>query len=130
MKTSTNALMGMFIFFSQFMCAQLAQDTVNIENADTTEVVNLSRYNYFPNLQAYYDTKTKLFIYKVNGSWIHNKIIAPNYRGYGLRNGFHVLIDNYSGDEPYTLLSVHKLKYPADYSTKRQRPVAVVLAAD
>jgi hypothetical protein len=125
MKISTKVLMGLFVIFSQFMAAQLTQDKVNIEKTDTTEVANMSRYNYFPNLQAYYDNKTNLYIYKENDIWVHNKLIAPNYRGYGLRNGFYVVIDNYSGDEPYTLLTIHKLKYPADYSTKRQRIVVV-----
>jgi hypothetical protein len=115
--------MGLFVVFSQFMAAQLTQDKVNIEKKDTIEVENMSRYNYFPNLQAYYDNKTNLYIYKVNGNWVHNTLIPPNYKGYGLRNGFHVVIDNYSGDEPYSLLTIHKLKYPADYSTKRKRIV-------
>jgi len=123
MKTSTKVLMGLFVVFSQFMAAQLTQDKVNIEKKDTIEVENMSRYNYFPNLQAYYDNKTNLYIYKVNGNWVHNTLIPPNYKGYGLRNGFHVVIDNYSGDEPYSLLTIHKLKYPADYSTKRKRIV-------
>ena len=123
MKTSTKVLMGLFVVFSQFMAAQLTQDKVNIEKKDTIEVENMSRYNYFPNLQAYYDNKTNLNIYKVNGNWVHNTLIPPNYKGYGLRNGFHVVIDNYSGDEPYSLLTIHKLKYPADYSTKRKRIV-------
>ena len=123
MKTSTKVLMGLFVICSQFMAAQVTQDKVNIEKKDTTEVANMSRYNYFPNLQAYYDNKTNLYIYKVNGNWVHNTLIPPNYKGYGLRNGFHVVIDNYSGDEPYSLLTIHKLKYPADYSTKRKRIV-------
>lgn len=125
MKNSIKLLTGLFVIYTQFMAAQLTQDKVNIEKTDTTEVANMSRYNYFPNLQAYYDNKTNLYIYKVNGIWIHNTLIPPNYKGYGLRNGFHVVIDNYSGDEPYSLLPIHKLKYPADYSTKRKRIVVV-----
>jgi hypothetical protein len=117
--------MGLFVIYSHFMVAQLTQDKVNIEKKDTIEVANMSRYNYFPNLQAYYDSKTNLYIYKVNDIWVHNSLIPPNYKGYGLRNGFHVVIDNYSGDEPYSLLTIHKLKYPANYSTKRKRIVVV-----
>jgi hypothetical protein len=128
MKNSTKIMTGLFVIYSQFMAAQVTQDKVNIEKTDTTEVANMSRYNYFPNLQAYYDNKTNLYIYKVNGIWVHNTLIPPNYKGYGLRNGFHVVIDNYSGDEPYSLLTIHKLKYPANYSTKRKR--TVVIAAE
>ena len=125
MKNSIKLLTVLFVIYSQFMAAQVTQDKVNIEKTDTIEVANMSRYNYFPNLQAYYDNKTNLYIYKVNGIWIHNTLIPPNYKGYGLRNGFHVVIDNYSGDEPYSLLTIHKLKYPADYSTKRKRIVVI-----
>jgi hypothetical protein len=125
MKNSIKLLTVLFVIYSQFMAAQVTQDKVNIEKTDTTEVANMSRYNYFPNLQAYYDNKTNLYIYKVNGIWVHNTLIPPNYKGYGLRNGFHVVIDNYSGDEPYSLLTIHKLKYPADYSTKRKRIVVI-----
>ena len=125
MKNSIKLLTGLFVIYTQFMAAQTTQDKVNIEKTDTTEVANMSRYNYFPNLQAYYDNKINLYIYKVNGIWIHNTLIPPNYKGYGLRNGFHVVIDNYSGDEPYSLLTIHKLKYPADYSTKRKRIVVI-----
>ena len=125
MKTSTKVLMGLFVICTQLMAAQVRQDKVNIEKKDTIEVENMSRYNYFPNLQAYYDNKTNLYIYKVNDIWVHNSLIPPNYKGYGLRNGFHVVIDNYSGDEPYSLLTIHKLKYPANYSTKRKRIVVV-----
>lgn len=125
MKNSIKLLTGLFVIYTQFMAAQITQDKVKIEKTDTTEVANMSRYNYFPNLQAYYDNKTNLYIYKVNGIWVHNTLIPPNYKGYGLRNGFHVVIDNYSGDEPYSLLTIHKLKYPADYSTKRKRIVVI-----
>ena len=125
MKNSTKIMTGLFVIYSQFMTTQIRQDKVNIEKKDTTEVANMSRYNYFPNLQAYYDNKTNLYIYKVKDIWVHNTLIPPNYKGYGLRNGFHVVIDNYSGDEPYSLLTIHKLKYPADYSTKRKRIVVI-----
>ena len=76
MKTSTKVLMGLFVIFSQFMAAQITQDKVNIEKKDTTEVANMSRYNYFPNLQAYYDNKTNLYIYKVKNGHFYKLVLA------------------------------------------------------
>jgi hypothetical protein len=58
MNNSIKLLTGLFVIYTQFMAAQITQDKVNIEKTDTTEVANMSRYNYFPNLQAYYDNKT------------------------------------------------------------------------
>ena len=123
MKTSSKVLIGMLIFSSHYMSAQTEQENLLTNTTGAIEVVNMSRYDYFPNLQAYYDRKTQLFIYLENGVWVSKVSIPTNYRGYCVRNGLHVVIDNYSGDEPYASLASHKLKYPADYSTKRQRAV-------
>ncbi|PWA07448.1 hypothetical protein [Flavobacterium psychrotolerans] len=80
------------------------------------------RYYYFPNLQAYFDTKAGLYIYQEDGAWVTSESIAPNYRGYSINNGTYVMLKGYTGDEPYLLLNEHKLKYPANYSSKRQPP--------
>ncbi|MGL2964252.1 hypothetical protein ACSVH2_10580 [Flavobacterium sp. RSB2_4_14] len=128
MKTNTKVLMTILIFSSLLMQAQIVEEKLEVEDTLNIEVPDLSRFDYYPNLQAYYDRKTTLFIFKENGIWVSDSAIPLHYRGYSVRNGFHVLIENYSGDEPYTLLATHKLKYPADYSTKRQRVIVVVTA--
>ena len=128
MKISAKVLIGMLVFSSHFVNAQIEQDGLIAESTKVVEVENMSRYDYYPNLQAYYDRKTEEFLFIEDGIWVYDTAIPVNYRGYCVRNGFHVLIENYSGEEPYTLITEHKLKYPADYSTKRQRPTVIVAA--
>ena len=65
-----------------------------------------------------------MYLYKVNGQWVESEELAPTVRGYSLKNGQYVMIKDYSGDEPYTLLEQHKKQYPANYSSRPQRPVA------
>lgn len=121
MKTITRILLGVIIFTSQLVTAQIELETVNISPRKTnvSKAVE-ARYCYFPNLQAYYDLKRGLYIYKQNGEWKRSRTIDSNYRGYSLNNILYVLINNYSGEEPYTLLDEHKLKYPANYSSRPQ----------
>lgn len=120
-------MLGIFAISFQFSFSQIPLDTLYISKSTVEDSTVLhARYDYYPNLQAYYDFKEQMFIYVKGGKWITSETIAPNYRGYGLRNNFHVAIDDYSGDEPYILLAKHKLKYPADFSTKRLKPKEVV----
>jgi hypothetical protein len=127
MKTTTLIVLGMMLFSTQFSTAQAKIDTLYIRNAnvDPSAFVEI-RYYYFPNLQAYFDTKRALYIYKQNGSWVTSETIDFNARGYCLKNGMHVMIKGYLGDKPYILLEQHKIMYPANYSSK---PTAIVIAS-
>ncbi|WP_133242631.1 hypothetical protein [Flavobacterium psychrotolerans] len=83
------------------------------------------RFFYFPNLQAYFDTKKGFYIYNENGTWLTSERMPANYRGYSRNNGLYVPIKGYFGEKPYSLLDQHKLKYPANYSSRRQlKPMA------
>jgi len=73
------------------------------------------RYYYYPNLQAYYDAKTNLYLFNQNGIWTTSTSIPSGYRGYSLNNNFNVLIDNYDEDDITQFLSQHKKKYPYNF---------------
>lgn len=122
MKTITNLLVGVAVFSSCVALAQEQLDTVYI--SAIKENVNLYRdnirYYYYPNLQAYYDTKKALYIFNRNGRWVTSEKIDPTIRGYSIKNSSYVMIRGYTEDEPYSLLEEHKHKYPADFSTKRK----------
>ena len=94
---------------------------VNVSSGYKYEEV---RYYYYPNLQAYFDTKVGLYLYQVNGDWVESERLSPTFRGYSLKNGQYVMIKDYLGDEPYTLLDQHKAQYPADYSSRPKREIA------
>lgn len=121
MKTITNLILGMLVFSFNYAQGQVELDAVEVSSDYKYEDV---RYYYYPNLQAYFDTKVALYLYKVNGQWVESEELAPTVRGYSLKNGAYVMIKDYSGDEPYTLLEQHKKEYPADYSSRPKREVA------
>lgn len=127
MNRTTQLALGLLLLSAQHLTSQIKLES---ESVDTKELftAHLSeiRYYYYPNLQAYFDTKTQLFIVKQNGIWGTSKTIDINSRGYCLRNGFHVPLKGYITDEPYINIKLHKLIYPADYSSKqRRKPLAV-----
>ncbi len=116
------------LFSSQFCQAQVSLDTVYVSKKIAIESFTKARYYYYPNLQAYFDTRRAVFIYKQDGAWITSETMAPNYRGYSLKNTIFVTIQGYLGDEPYTLIDQHKKEFPADFSSKRKPPKVIVVS--
>lgn len=121
MKKITYLIIGLLMVSFNSAQAQVELNTVDVSSNYKFEEV---RYYYYPNLQAYFDTKVALYLYKENGQWVESEELAPTVRGYSLKNGQYVMIKDYSGDEPYALLEQHKKQYPANYSSRPQRPVA------
>ncbi|HEY0092541.1 MAG TPA: hypothetical protein VGB43_08655, partial [Flavobacterium sp.] len=80
------------------------------------------RYYYYPNLDAYFDAHTNLYIFEKEGQWIKDKELSSGYRGYSIFNGVRVPIDDYNGDAPYSQIKEHRQKFPKKYSAKRQPP--------
>lgn len=127
MNRTTQLALGLLLLSALQLTSQIKLES---ESVDTKELFTTHsseiRYYYYPNLQAYFDTKTQLFIVKQNGIWSTSKTIDINSRGYCLRNGFHVPLKGYITDEPYINIKQHQLIYPADYSSKqRRKPLAV-----
>jgi hypothetical protein len=75
------------------------------------------RYFYFPNLQAYYDSKTETYLYILNGEIIESTE-KPKI-GYSVYNGYHVQITDYDGDDIFNCLEKHKKLHPYVSSRKR-----------
>lgn len=120
MKNLTQLIIGMLLFSFNYTQAQVELDAVNIDNTYKFKDV---RYYYYPNLQAYFDTKVAMYLYKEQGEWIESETLAPTTMGYSLKNGQYVMIEDYNGDEPYTLLEKHKTEFPADYSSRPKKPI-------
>ena len=78
--------------------------------------INSIRYYYYPNLQAYFDTQSNLYIFRLNRQWISAESLPENYGGYSLYNDHRVKIDDYFGDDITELLAIHKVLYP--YNSK------------
>jgi hypothetical protein len=63
-----------------------------------------------------------MYLYVDNGEWIESEVLDPKTKGYSIKNGQYVMIKDYLGDEPYTMLREHKKLYPADYSSRPKKP--------
>ncbi|SCY02207.1 hypothetical protein [Flavobacterium caeni] len=119
MKTITKLILGMLLCSFNFVQAQVELDAVDINTNKTYEEV---RYYYFPNMQAYYDTKVGMYLYQENGHWVESEQLDMKSRGYSLKNGQYVMLKDYLGDEPFEMLDEHKKLYPANYSSRPQKP--------
>src|SRR6476620_8016869 len=82
------------------------QKTSDVESEDALPSVGL-RYYYYPNLDAYFDTRTNLYIYEIEGVWTKSKELKSGLRGYSLLNGTRVPITDYNGETPYSQLAEH-----------------------
>ena len=45
-----------------------------------------ARYYYLPDVEAYYDVPSSMFIYYNRGAWIHRAYLPGRYRNYDLYN--------------------------------------------
>lgn len=72
----------------------------------------LLRYYYFPNIEAYFDTKKRIYYYKEDSEWVSAEEIPDGYRGYSLYNGVYVYITDYDDDLITQFIQIHKKKYP------------------
>ena len=128
MKNFTKLILGLLVFSFNISLAQVELDAVNVqsnkkETAETSSFVEV-RYYYYPNLQAYFDTKVAMYLFKEDGEWVESEKIAPTLMGYSLKNGQYVMLEGYTGEEPYEFIEEHKAKYPADFSSRPKRDVA------
>ena len=116
----------MFVFLLQFQStySQVLLDTISLSDShksiENSEEI-MSRYYFYPNLDAYYDIKFSVFIYKQNGEWIKKERIPPNYRGYSLFNNYKVTLDDYFGEKPFEYIAEHRKKFPANFTGRKKQ---------
>src|ERR1035437_7862584 len=124
MKTLRLVIVGMVLLLASAAQAQVSVN-VNIGSpppwgpAGYTEV----RYYYLPDVEAYYDIQTSMFIYLGGGVWVHNASLPAQYRNYDLYNGYKVVMTDYRGDAPYTYYKEHKTKYAKGYHGQPQKTI-------
>jgi hypothetical protein len=123
MKTITYLILGMTLLSFNLSEAQVQLDTIYIRKKAVPTTFVEVRYYYYPNLEAYFDTKIAMYIFKKDGQWTKSETIDTSYRGYSIKNGAYVMLKNFTEDEPYAYIEEHKRTYPADYSS-RPKPKA------
>jgi hypothetical protein len=113
---------GMILFLAVTLQAQVSV-TVNTGTpppwgpAGYTDV----RYYYLPDVEAYYDVQSSVFIYNSGVTWVRRAYLPSRYRSYDLYNGYKVVMVDYHGDAPYKHFKEHKTKYAKGYHGPTQK---------
>lgn len=117
MKKANCLSIGVLFFVLNIATAQASKHTDDIPLVDP--VTNCSvRYYYYPNLEAYFDTKKSVFLYSEKGKWITADELPNGYRGYSLYNKVNVFITDYDDDDVTQFIKVHRKKYPYIHNRK------------
>lgn len=80
-----------------------------------------TEYYYIPDIQTYYDIRSRQYIYNGNGNWIRSRNLPSQHRNYNLYNGYKVVLTDYHGRTPYMYYNTHKVKYYKGYKGKPQK---------
>jgi len=103
--------------------ASQTTDIMATTNASEESVMSVgTRYYYYPNLDAYFDSHENLYIFEQQGQWVKSKELKSGYRGYSIMNNVRVAITDYNGDMPYSKISDHRKQFPKNFSSKRKPP--------
>lgn len=123
MKALKLVIIGLFLFSASNMEAQISV-SFHIGSPPQWGPVgydNNVRYYYLPDLEAYYDIKSSMFIYYSSGEWIYRTRLPFRYRNYDLYNGYKVVMSDYRGNTPYIHHQDYKNKYAKGYRGKEQK---------
>jgi hypothetical protein len=125
MKASKSIVIGIMFLLAGSMQAQFSM-SINLPTPPMWGLAgpNTVRYYYLPDVEAYYDMKTSMFIYFSGSSWVHRTALPSRYRNYDLYGGYKVVMPNYHGNAPYSHFKEHKMKYrKGHYHGKPQRTI-------
>lgn len=125
MKTVRKILVGMMLLVAVGMQAQFSM-SINFPAPPMWGPVGYTavRYYYLPDVEAYYDVNTSMFIYFSGSNWVHRNCLPSRYRNYDLYGGYKVVMPDYHGSAPYTHFKEHKMKYrKGDYHGKPQQTI-------
>lgn len=82
-----------------------------------------AHYYYLPDVEAYYDVQSSMFIYLNAGRWVHRSSLPVRYRNYDLYHGYKVVLSDYRGNSPYSQFREHKVKYARGFHGQDQRSI-------
>lgn len=121
MKTIKLIIIGIILFFSGTIQSQVLL-SVNIGLPPSWGPVGTSeaRYYYLPNIEAYYDVHSSMFIYYEDGNWIRRTALPDRYKHFNLYKEYKVVIKDYNGDKPYSNFSEYRGKFGRGYKGEKQ----------
>lgn len=79
------------------------------------------RYYYLPDVEAYYDVHSSMFIYISGNRWVRSSYLPRQYRNYDLNRGYKVVMHDYRGNTPYTHYYEHRKAYSKGYRSHNNR---------
>ena len=126
MKTLKLIVIGVVLFLANNLQAQVSVN-INIGSPPKWGPVGYPevRYYYLPDVEAYYDVQTSMFIYYGGKKWIHRKHLPTQYGNYDLYNGYKVVMSDYRGNTPYIHFKDYKIKYAKGYRGKEQKTIGM-----
>jgi uncharacterized membrane protein YgcG len=124
MKTVKGIIIGLVMLIAFTTKAQVSV-SVNVGSPPLWGPVGYTevQYYYLPDVEAYYDVHTSMFIYYGGGVWIHRAYLPTRYRYYDLYSGYKVVLTDYRGNEPYIHFKNHKVKYYKGYKGGAQKTI-------
>jgi hypothetical protein len=82
-----------------------------------------ARYYYLPDVEAFYDVHSSMFIYFGDGAWIHRSYLPGRYKNYDLYGGYKVVMKDYHGNTPYSHFKEYKTRYARGYHGRDQKTI-------
>jgi len=124
MKVLKFFVTGLMLCLASTLQAQVSVN-VNIGSPPPWGPVGYSQvhYYYLPDVEAYYDVQSSMFIYYGGGAWVHKAYLPAKYKGYDLYGGYKVVMTDNHGNTPYTHFKDHKTKYGKGYHGKPQKTI-------
>ena len=124
MKALKIVVLGMFLLLAGTTQAQISVHfNIGTPPAWGPEGYSDVRYYYLPDVQAYYDVESSMFIYYEGSRWIRRSYLPSRYRNYDLYNGYKVVMRDYHGNTPYTQFSEHRRLYSKGFHREPQRTI-------
>jgi hypothetical protein len=124
MKTFKLVIVGLLLFFAVSVQAQISvRVNLGVPPQWGPEGYSDVRYYYLPDVEAYYDVPSSMFIYYNGVSWIHRSSLPSRYRNYDLYNGYKIPMSDYRGRTPYSNFRQHKMQYARGYRGQEQHNI-------
>lgn len=122
MKTLKLIALGIILSASTAIEAQVSIN-LNIGNPPGWAPAGYSNvdYYYLPDIEAYYDNRSSVFIYFNGGRWIRSRNLPPRYSNYDLYGGYKVVLNDYHGSRPYANFNNDRNKYRKGYKGIAQK---------
>ena len=124
MKTIKLLALGLMLILTASVQSQLSVN-VHLGTPPSWAPAGYSdvRYYYLPDVEAYYDVQTSMFIYFSGNQWIRRNYLPSRYRNYDLHRGYKVVMKDYHGNSPYANFRDYKQKYAKGYRGAEQHNV-------